>query len=65
MVILNIGVCLFIILFDLVFLFIIDLFNNEKTTNETVNDYGHISNDPVSFCRSRPFSHEIIEYLIK
>ncbi|KAL4091761.1 hypothetical protein QTP88_026403 [Uroleucon formosanum] len=42
-----------------------NLFNNVNTTNETVNDYGHISNDPVSFCRSRPFSHEVIEYLIK
>lgn len=64
MVILHIGVCLFIILFDLVYLFIIDLFNNENTTNETVNDYGHISKDPVNFCHSRPFSHEVIEYLI-
>ncbi|CAI6358525.1 unnamed protein product [Macrosiphum euphorbiae] len=42
-----------------------DLFNDENTTNKTVNDYGHISNDPVSFCRSRPFSHDVIEYLIK
>jgi len=65
MVILHIEVCLFLILFDLVYLFIIDLFDNENTSNKTVDDYGHISNDPVSFCRSMPFSHEGIEFLIK